>query len=104
MIAGTFLLTISMIMIAMSKGPVFFMISALVFGTATATNSPTLFAWAIDLSDPKNVARGMATLFIALELGIVGGALLPMELYQNIPERLPLAFFLCAAIALISTV
>lgn len=102
MMAGTIFLTLAMLMIAFAQGKFMFMASAVLFGLATGTNSPTLFAWAIDLSDQKNVGKGVATLFIALEAGIALGALLPAYLYQNDPSRLPLAFYACAAISFVA--
>lgn len=101
LLMGTFILVVAMFMLAGSHGKFMFIFSAIVFGLATGTNSPTLFAWAIDLSDPKNIGRGTATLFIALEFGIVLGSLIPMTFYNNVPANLPLAFYICALVALV---
>lgn len=49
---------------------------ALMYGIGTGMSIPTLFAWTADLSPPEERGKGMATLYIALEIGIGGGALL----------------------------
>jgi len=86
LILGTFLLGV-----ANSVATLF--VAAAVFGIATGTNSPTLFAWGIDLSSKGKVGRAMATLFIALEIGIVLGSFIPAAIYQNDQSNMPLAFW-----------
>lgn len=66
-----------------------FLVAALVFGLGTGLNSPTLYAWTIDLSHPEHRGRGVATMYIALEVGIGLGALLAGWIYSNQPGRLP---------------
>ena len=66
-----------------------FLAAALVFGLGTGLNSPTLYAWTIDLSHPQHRGRGVATMYIALEVGIGLGALLAGWIYANQPGRLP---------------
>ncbi len=66
-----------------------FLVAALVFGLGTGLNSPTLYAWTIDLSHPQHRGRGVATMYIALEVGIGLGALLAGWIYANQPGRLP---------------
>ncbi len=66
-----------------------FLAGALVFGLGTGLNSPTLYAWTIDLSHPERRGRGVATMYIALETGIGLGALLAGWVFNNRPGRLP---------------
>ena len=66
-----------------------FLGAALVFGLGTGLNSPTLYAWTIDLSDPRYRGRAVATMYIALELGIGLGALLAGWIFSNNPAHLP---------------
>ena len=66
-----------------------FLAAALVFGIGTGLNSPTLYAWTIDLSHPEHRGRGVATMYIALEVGIGLGALLAGWIFANLPSRLP---------------
>lgn len=69
-----------------------FMISGAFLGIAAGMNSPTIFAWTIDLSDPMHRGRAMATMYIALEVGIGLGALLSAYLFNNVAANIPLAF------------
>jgi MFS family permease len=66
-----------------------FLAAAVVFGLGTGLNSPTLYAWTIDLSHPEHRGRGVATMYIALELGIGLGALLAGWIFSNHPAQLP---------------
>jgi MFS family permease len=59
------------------------LVGACIFGVAVGMYSPTLFAWVVDLSPTSAVGRGMATVYMALELGIGLGALMAGGLYQN---------------------
>jgi MFS family permease len=66
-----------------------FLVAAVIFGIGTGLNSPTLYAWTIDLSHPERRGRGVATMYIALEVGIGIGALLAGWIFDNQPARLP---------------
>ena len=56
---------------------------AVVFGLGTGLISPTLLAWGVDLSEPARRGRAMATLYIALEIGIGMGAIFSAWIYAN---------------------
>lgn len=76
-----------------------FVLGSILFGVGTGMNSPTIYAWTIDLSDEARRGRGIATMYIALELGIGMGALLSGWMYGNDADRLPLVFSCSALIA-----
>ena len=65
-----------------------FLLGAVVFGLGTGLNSPTLYAWTIDLSDPLRRGRAVATMYIALEAGIGLGALAAGWIFANHAPRL----------------
>lgn len=69
-----------------------FLIAGGLIGIAAGMNSPTIFAWTIDLSDPRHRGRAMATMYIAMEIGIGIGALASAYLFQNDPANLPIVF------------
>ncbi len=77
-------------------------VAAAVFGLSTGVNSPTLFAWTIDKGNPKFMGRGISTLFIFLELGIILGAVIPAEIFQNKVENLPYAFMFTLGCAILA--
>ena len=66
-----------------------FLVGAVVFGLGTGLNSPTLYAWTIDLSDPLRRGRAVATMYIALEAGIGLGALAAGWIFSNQGTHLP---------------
>jgi MFS family permease len=92
-IFGVMMLIAATLVLGFSNSVLTLFISAALFGLATGTNSPTLFAWAIDLSATGRVGRAMSTLFIALELGIVLGSVVPAAIYANVPTQMPWAFW-----------
>jgi MFS family permease len=67
---------------------------SILFGLASGMITPTLFAWTIDLSDEKHRGRGMATLFIALEIGIGFGSFLSGWIYSNTAQGFMGAFWI----------
>ncbi|MFK7807094.1 MAG: MFS transporter [Saprospiraceae bacterium] len=71
-------------------------------GFSTGVASPAVFAWVIDISPEDRRGRYMATVYIALEVGIGGGALLSAWLHDNDPANFPIAYFVPAALMLIA--
>jgi predicted MFS family arabinose efflux permease len=72
------------------------------YGLAHGTTSPTLIAWATDLSDPAHKGRGVASVYIFMEFGIGVGALASGLIYGNNAANFHLAFGLCAMLAAIA--
>ena len=99
---STLCLAISMIIIGFATNTTAYLTGAFLFGIGYGLNSPTLFAWAIDLSPEKNIGRGISTLFIFLELGIGTGSLISGSLYQGINSRLPSLFVISAFFSFIA--
>ncbi len=97
-------MVISMLMVAWSHSFWSFMAAAIVYGLSWGMNTPTLQAWAVDLSPEKTRGKGLATMFIALEAGIGLGAVISQAIYQNDAAKISLPFYLSAILALISTV
>lgn len=99
LLGGTMALTITMTTLALTTNQVVFFIGAVFFGISTGINSPTLFAWTVDLANPEKRGKAIATMFIALEIGILSGALISAELYSNNSSGFPLAFSSGAVLA-----
>ncbi len=89
---STLLVMITMWLIGISTSITHFLIAGAFVGIAAGMNSPTIFAWTIDLSDPRHRGRAMATMYIAMEIGIGIGALVSAFLFDNNPENLPRVF------------
>jgi len=101
---STSILVVAMLMLGFATSVEFFLFSAIVFGLATGMNTPTIFAWTIDLSHEKHRGRGMATMYIALEAGIGLGALFSGWIYANDPSRFVYAYGLGALLAVFGLV
>lgn len=94
LLVSTALLTGAMVVVGLAQTRLVFMLGAALYGFALGTNSPALYAWALDLSPADKKGRGMGTVYMALELAIGLGALVSGYLYQGVAQRLPGAFFL----------
>lgn len=92
----------AMVLLALTDSKALFFIAGVVFGLGNGMNSPTLMAWCVDLSDPNRRGRAMATIFIALELGITIGAIASGWLYANKAGNFPATFLTAAALAFLS--
>jgi MFS family permease len=96
------LYAIGMLTVGFADNITMFFTGAVIYGLAVGMNSPTLFAWTADLSDEKNRGKAMATTFIALEAGIMLGAILSGWTFSNNPENFPITFGMGAGLALIA--
>lgn len=99
---SSFLLFIAMILIAYSSSLLTLIGAGVVFGFAVGMNSPTVFAWAIDLAEDDKRGKALATLYIFLEIGIGMGAFISGWVYSNSATNFRMTFFTGAAFALVS--
>lgn len=91
---GTVFLIVAMGLTGVAQSATLFFMGAVFFGIAVGIISPTSFAWAIDLSDESGRGRALATLYMALEIGIGLGALLSAQIFANNPANFKWAFWL----------
>ena len=93
------LLAISLFCVGIANSSFTLMASSALYGVATGMLSPAVNAWTIDLSDPKHRGKAMATMYIALEVGIGLGALLAGWLFIDDIKTIPYIFFINTVIA-----
>jgi MFS family permease len=74
LVVATSLVMISMLMIAVAETQPLLIAGVLLYGIAQGGTSPTLLAWATDLSEASHRGRALASLYIFMELGIGLGA------------------------------
>ena len=98
------LLTLAMIYLGLVNSRSEFIMAAFIFGIPMGMNYPTIFAWTIDLSDEKYRGKAMATVYIALELGIGAGAVVSAWIYDNDNTRFLATFWTGASTAFFSLV
>ncbi len=96
---STLMVMVSMILIGASQSFTMFIMSSVLFGLAAGVNSPAIFAWTIDLSNPLHRARAMATMYISMEIGIGVGALVSGFLVGVSLDRFPYPFYLSGILA-----
>jgi MFS family permease len=70
-----------------------------VYGLGHGITSPTLLAWTTDLSDDAHKGRGIASLYIFMELGIGIGAFASALIYSNDPSKFMATFLTCSLLS-----
>jgi MFS family permease len=90
-----------MFMVAMAKTKFEAITGFVLYGLAQGTTSPTLLAWATDLSDPERKGRGVSSLYIFMELGIGLGAFFSGWIYSNERANLVTTFIVSGGLALL---
>ena len=104
LLIGCFILVISMLLVGTSSSIVSYIFAAIIFGIATGITSPTMFAWTADLSHEDRRGVGAGTMFIALEFGIMFGALLTLVSYDSTKSTIFLTFLIGAMMATIACI
>lgn len=99
---GIILLIVAFVYLSYAKTWIDITVAAVIYGISAGINSPTLFAWAIDLCPEKTRGKGIATLFIALEAGIFLGSLTTNYIYLNKLQNLPAVFIVSACFGVIA--
>jgi MFS family permease len=92
--------TIAMLVIGSSDSALQLTIGMSLYGFAYGATSPTLAAWATDLSDARFKGRGLASMYIAMEFGIGFGALMSGWLFGDDPTKFFMIFSICTILAL----
>jgi len=96
------LLTLAMAVIGLVSTDTGLLLAGVLFGVATGMNSPTIYAWTIDLSHTEHRGRAMATMYIALEVGIGLGALGAGWLYGNQSSNFSTTFWAAGVFSLLA--
>ena len=103
MVASVLYMT-GMLVTGLADSVVAFFAGAVIYGLGVGMNSPTIFAWTADLCSDEDRGKAMATVFIALELGIMSGAMLSGWVFNNNPDNLPLTFGMAVVLAFIGLI
>ncbi len=102
LVVSSFTMIIAMVLMAFAHTEVMVLVSASILGLSVGMNSPTIMAWTVDLCEKVNRGRAVASVYIALEIGIGSGALLSGWIHGNKPENLVYAFLFPGFLALIA--
>ena len=96
------LIITGMWLLAISETKDMFFWGGILFGLGSGINTPTIFAWTIDLGNEKNRAKGVATVYMGLEAGIFFGSVLSAWIYNNRTENFTATFIVGGIMALIA--
>jgi MFS family permease len=99
---SSLLIVVAMLVISLAETQLVLFVGIVLYGFGQGATSPTLLAWATDLSDENFKARGIASLYIFMELGIGIGAFVSGSLYSNAHENLFATFLVCSVLALLA--
>ena len=99
---STFLLVISLLIIGLGNTPGHIMLGVTIYGVGQGMTSPTLLAWATDLSDVNFKGRGISSLYIFMEAGIGIGAFVSGWIYGNDTNQFFLTFLISTLLSLLA--
>ncbi len=97
--AATLTMIVAMLTVAFAESKGMLLTGGVLYGFSIGMNNPTITAWTIDLSLEKFRGRALATMYIALEVGIGLGALVSGWIFANKVENFSLIFMVCAGTA-----
>lgn len=95
-------IALAMVLFAYARTHLDFYLASVVFGLGNGIFSPAINAWTIDLGNPGYKGRALATMYIALEIAIGGGALFAGWHFANRYENMPAVFLTAAALSVLS--
>ncbi|MCB0529809.1 MAG: MFS transporter [Saprospiraceae bacterium] len=90
----------SMLAFALADSPAVMYLASVLFGLGNGVFAPAINAWTIDLGHPQRKGRALATMYIALEIAIGGGAALAGWYFANEMGRMPAVFYFAAIMSL----
>lgn len=99
LMASALLIGAAMLVFARVHSPGMLYAAAVLFGLGIGIFAPAISAWTVDLGDPQRRGRAIATMYIALEIGIGAGAALSGWYFADDPSRMPAVFTAAAAIS-----
>lgn len=102
LVYSAFTMVIAMVILSLAHSVAMIIVSASILGLSVGMNGPTIMAWAVDLCKAENRGRAVASVYIALELGIGSGAFISGWIYQNRLGNLLYAFLLPGLLAFIA--
>ncbi|MDX5320087.1 MAG: MFS transporter [Bacteroidota bacterium] len=104
LLVSSLLIALAMFVLGNASSLPLLFLGSVLFGLGNGINSPTIMAWSIDLSDIKYVGRAMATVYMALEIGIGGGAFLSGWAYTTNTHWYSSIFIACSILCLLAFV
>ena len=95
----TIIITVGMIVIGLAESRLQLITGVIIYGLAQGMTSPTLLAWATDLSEENHKGRGVASVYMAMEFGIGIGALASGLIFSNNVSHFFITFLTAALLS-----
>jgi len=102
LLVSSFVLAIALCILAFANSVTMMMVGSVIYGLSWGFNSPALSAWTVDLCAPENRGKAIASMYIALEIGIGTGALFSAWIYNNQAVNFKYAFLAPACFSILS--
>ncbi|WP_205780472.1 MFS transporter [Mucilaginibacter limnophilus] len=99
---GVIILVISLLVMAYADTAYGLLIGSVLYGIGSGVFSPAVNAWTVDLSNPEQRGKAMATMYISLEAGIGLGAFFSGLFFHDILSRVQPMFYASAAVLVLS--
>jgi MFS family permease len=96
------MIILAMAVIGFAQGKWMLILGVCLYGLGQGSTSPTLLAWATDLSDDNFRGRAIACFYICMEFGIGVGAFGAGLIYANSTQNFLITFVPCMALATIA--
>ena len=93
-----------MVIVGLAETSWVLIVGVSIYGLGQGATSPTLLAWATDLSSDEHRGRGIASLYISMEMGIGLGALISGLVYGNSHENFIICFGLSSLLSMIAVI
>ncbi len=102
LLVSSFVLANALVILAYANSVMMMMVGSVIYGLSWGINSPALSAWTVDLCASQNRGKAIASMYIALEIGIGAGALFSSWIYHNQAENFKYAFLAPAILAILA--
>ncbi|MDZ7649382.1 MAG: MFS transporter [Cytophagales bacterium] len=99
---STMAMGIAMVIVGTASTSGLLIVGVSLYGLAQGSTSPTLLAWATDLSHDQFKGRGIASLYIFMEFGIGIGAFVSGLIYANDSSRFFITFLVSGILSLVA--
>jgi MFS family permease len=93
-------IAIAMVIVGLAETRLHLIMGITLYGLAQGMTSPTLLAWATDLSDENHKGRGVASVYMAMEFGIGVGAFASGLIYNNDTTNFFVTFLTCSILSM----
>lgn len=94
----------ALLIIGLSGSALVLLIGIVIYGLGHGMTSPTLLAWAADLSDENHKGKGLSSLYMFMEFGIGIGAVVSAEIYGNYASNFAYTFIASSALCLAAVI